>query len=88
MLRDAGLPKIRFHDLRHTSASLMLNHGVPLIVVCRRLGHSKPSITLDVYGHLIPGTQLEAAEKIDDLVTPIKLHPIAPETNPRINIEA
>ena len=88
LLRDAGLPKIRFHDLRHTSASLMLNHGVPLIVVCRRLGHSKPSITLDVYGHLIPGTQLEAAEKIDDLVTPIKLHPIAPETNPRINIEA
>ena len=44
---DAGLPKIRFHDLRHTAASLMLNNGVPPIVVSRILGHSKPSNTLD-----------------------------------------
>jgi integrase len=60
----------------------MLNHGVPVIVVSRRLGHAKPSITLDIYGHLIPGMQAEAAEMIDELVTPVKLHPIAPETNP------
>ena len=75
----AGLPIIRFHDLRHTAASLMLNHGVPVIAVSRRLGHSKPSITLDIYGHLIPSMQVEAAQKIDDLVTPVELGKIAPK---------
>jgi len=54
LLKLAGLPDIRFHDLRHTAASLMLNHGIPVIIVSRRLGHAKPSITLDIYGHLIP----------------------------------
>jgi integrase len=44
--------QIRFHDLRHTAASLMLNHGIPVIVVSKMLGHSKPSITMDIYGHL------------------------------------
>ena len=56
---------IRFHDLRHTAASLMLNHGIPVIVVSRRLGHAKPSITLDVYGQLIPSMQAEAAQTDD-----------------------
>lgn len=79
LLRRAGLPRIRFHDLRHTSASLMLNHGVPLIVVSRRLGHARPSITLDIYGHLIPSMGAEAAEKIDTLVAPVELHRIAPD---------
>jgi integrase len=82
LLKNAGLPVIRFHDLRHTAASLMLNHGIPVIVVSRRLGHAKPSITLDVYGHLIPSMQVEAAQKIDELITPVEvealvqLHPI------------
>ncbi len=74
LLREAGLPTIRFHDLRHTAASLMLNHGIPVIVVSRRLGHARASITLDVYGHLIPSMQREAAEMMDNLVTPIQLH--------------
>ncbi len=74
--------------MRHTSASLMLNHGIPLIVVSRRLGHAKPSITLDIYGHLVPGMQVEAAEMIDELITPLKLHPTAPKTNPRTNTES
>jgi integrase len=52
-------------------ASLMLNAGIPVIVVSRRLGHARASITLDVYGHLIPSLQAEAAEKIDELVTPV-----------------
>ena len=71
LLRTSGLPEIRFHDLRHTAASLMLNYGVSPIIVSRRLGHSKISITLDVYGHLIPEMQNGAAELIDDLITPI-----------------
>jgi integrase len=78
-LKNASLPLIRFHDLRHTAASLMLNHGIPLIIASRRLGHARASITLDMYGHMIPNMQVEAAEKLDELVTPIELHPIAPE---------
>jgi integrase len=78
LLKDAGLPIIRFHDLRHTAASLMLNNNIPPIVVSRRLGHAKTSITLDIYGHLIPGMDAEAAEIMGELVTPIQLHQIAP----------
>jgi integrase len=74
LLIEAGLPVLRFHDLRHTAASIMLNHGIPVIVVSRRLGHVRPSITLDVYGHLIPSMDEVAAQKIDELVTPIDLH--------------
>jgi len=85
LLKAAGLPGIRFHDLRHTAASLMLNHGIPVIVVSRRLGHAQPSITLNTYGHLIPGMQEEAAQLIDELITPIpiqQLHPTAPDLHP------
>jgi integrase len=78
LLENAGLPRIRFHDLRHTAASLMLNHGVPAIVVSKRLGHARVSITEDVYGHLVPGMQAEAAKLISDLVTPVQLYPTVP----------
>lgn len=71
LLRKAGLPKMRFHDLRHTAASLMLSSGMPVIKVARQLGHARPSTTLDIYGHLIPGLEAEAAAKLDELVTPI-----------------
>lgn len=80
VLDRANLPKIRFHDLRHTAASLMLNNGVPPIVVSNRLGHSKPSITLDVYGHLYQEMQTDAAKIMDDLLTPIKLDMMEFET--------
>jgi integrase len=76
IIRESGLREIRFHDLRHTAASLMLNHGISPIIVAKRLGHSKVSITLDTYGHLLPGMQQESANFIDNLITPIpvKLH--------------
>lgn len=67
-LKMAGLPKIRFHDLRHTSASLMLNNGVDIFVASKRLGHAKPSITLDVYGHLLSSAQNDVAEKMEILI--------------------
>lgn len=68
-VQDAcDLPKIRFHDLRHTAASLMLNNGIPVIVASQRLGHSKASITMDVYGHLMPIKQEEAAYLMDSLL--------------------
>ncbi len=68
LLKRVGLPKFRFHDLRHTSASLMLNNGVDVLVASRRLGHSRPSITLDVYGHLLSSMQDSVASKMDELV--------------------
>ena len=73
VLHRAGLPQIRFHDLRHTAASLMLNNGVPSIVASRRLGHAKPSTTLDIYGHLYHEMQGDAARLMDQLVTPIEV---------------
>jgi integrase len=73
LLKCAGLPIIHFHSLRHTCASLLLNQGVPVIEVSRRLGHSRASITLDVYGHLIPGMQSEVADLIDELVMPVAI---------------
>ena len=73
LIRKCGLKEIRFHDLRHTAASLTLNHGVPAIIVSKRLGHSKVSVTLDTYGHVMNELQHEAAELIDDLITPVKV---------------
>lgn len=77
ILELAGLPKMRFHDLRHTAASLMLNNGIPVIVVSKILGHSKPSVTLDIYGHLFNEMQDEAARLMDSLTesvaVPVKL---------------
>ena len=84
LLVVSGLPEIRFHDLRHTAASIMLNNGIPAIVVSRRLGHAKPSITTDIYGHLIPGVQSEIGDKVDSLMYPTnctQLHPTAPKSS-------
>jgi len=69
LLKKAGLSRIRFHDLPHTAASLMLNNGVDVLVASQRLGHAKSSITLDVYGHLIPPMQNEAANILDTLIS-------------------
>lgn len=54
MLRFAGLPKIRFHDLRHNAASRLLAEGYSIVDVSRYLGHSSPRITLEQYAHLMP----------------------------------
>lgn len=67
-VRDAGLPKVRLHDLRHTHATLALEAGVHPKVVQERLGHSTIAITLDVYSHAIPGTEEDAAAKIAALL--------------------
>jgi integrase len=60
--RDLGLPKLRFHDLRHTSATLALQAKVPAKVVQERLGHSSIQITVDLYQHVTPGMDAAAAE--------------------------
>ena len=67
-LKDAMLPVIRLHDLRHTHATLALQAGIHPKVVSERLGHATVSITLDTYSHAIPAMQEAAAAKIAGLV--------------------
>ena len=62
------LPSIRFHDLRHGHASLLLKAGVPAKVVSERLGHASPGFTLNVYQHVLPGMQAEAADVFGELL--------------------
>jgi integrase len=66
--KSAGLPTIRFHDLRHTHATLGLAAGVPAKVMQERLGHANVSITLDLYTHVVPGMQEQAAATMGALV--------------------
>jgi len=71
MLKAANFPNIRFHDLRHTAASLMLNHGISALVVSKILGHSNPSVTLSTYAHSTLDMQSTAVSIMDEIVTPI-----------------
>jgi integrase len=67
--RRRGLPHIRFHDLRHAHATLMLLQGVHPKVVSERLGHASVGITLDTYSHVLPTMQAEAVRAFDSLFT-------------------
>jgi integrase len=67
LLVEIGLPHIRFHDLRHSAATLLLSMGVPAKVVQEILGHSNFSTTMDIYSHVLPSMQQEAMGKMDDL---------------------
>jgi integrase len=64
----AGVRRIRFHDLRHTHATLALLAGVHPKVVSERLGHSSITITLDIYSHVLPSMQRDAAERVASLI--------------------
>ena len=68
LLRKAGLPEIRFHDLRHTNASLFLAQGVHAKVVQERLGHAQIALTLDTYSHILPTLQRDAAARLDSVL--------------------
>jgi len=69
IIRQAGLPRIRFHDLRHSHASLLLQAGVHPKVVSERLGHASVAFTLDIYSHVVPGIQEAAAERFDRFIS-------------------
>jgi len=66
--RTPSVPQIRFHDLRHTHASLLIMAGVPIKVVSERLGHSHPAFTMHTYQHLLPGMSAAAAEQFAALI--------------------
>lgn len=69
LLKRAGLPRIRFHDLRHTAATLMLAQGVHPKIASEMLGHSNIGITLDTYSHVTPTMQRSATDALDALLT-------------------
>jgi integrase len=66
LLKRAGLPGIRFHDLRHTCATLLLSRNINPKIVSEMLGHSSVSITLDIYSHVLPNMQESAVRALDD----------------------
>ena len=68
LVRRTGLKDIRFHDARHTHASLLLKQGIHLKTVQERPGHSSIQITLDTYSRVAPGLQQAAARHFDDIV--------------------
>jgi integrase len=65
-LETAGLRKIRLHDLRHTYASLMIAQGTFLVYIKEQMGHSSIKVTIDLYGHLVPGAHKAEVDKLDD----------------------
>ena len=65
MIKKAGINHLRFHDLRHTHATILMEQGINPKTVAERLGHASVVITLDTYSHVMPGLQAEAAMKFE-----------------------
>ena len=65
--RKAELPQIRVHDLRHSHASMLIEMGVPITEISKRLGHDSPATTLRIYSHLYPGKERSIADMLDQL---------------------
>jgi hypothetical protein len=72
VLANTGVPKVGFYDLRYTTVSFILNHGIPAIVVLRIISQSKPGIPQDIDCHILSEMQGEIAHLIDGLVSPVK----------------
>ena len=66
---SVGITGVRLHDLRHTHATLMLAANVHPKVVSERLGHASVTITMDIYSHVLPGIQRDAAEKFSRVLS-------------------
>lgn len=84
ILAEAELRQIRWHDLRHSFASLMLSLGESILFVQRMLGHSKPSTTLNRYGHLVPEASFGIGSKLDSLIfeSSVEIPEEVPQTSP------
>ncbi|HEY2933546.1 MAG TPA: site-specific integrase [Acidobacteriota bacterium] len=76
-LEKAELRRIRFHDLRHTFASLLIQAGEPLAYIKDQLGHASIKMTVDVYGHLVPGANRQAVNRLPTEATPPVAEPKA-----------
>jgi integrase len=80
LLAKAGLRQVRIHDLRHTFASLLIQQGESLAYVKDQLGHHSIRITVDTYGHLVPGGNRQAVDKLDGLENTTIRNPDATST--------
>jgi len=69
LLDQAGLRQRRFHDLRHSCATLLLAQGVPARVVMEILGHSQIGLTMNTYAHVIPELRRNAADRMEELIS-------------------
>ncbi len=65
LLKRAGVRQVRFHELRHSFASLLLQNGESPVYVKDQMGHSSIQVTVDLYGHLIPGGNTQAVDRLD-----------------------
>lgn len=70
IVHNAGIPAMRFHDLRHTHGSLLIKEGIPVKVVSERLGHAHIAHTLETYQHILPGMQADTARTAERLANP------------------
>lgn len=69
LLRRTGLPRIHFHDLRHTAATLLLGRRVNPKIVSEMLGHAQIGVTLDTYSHVLPDMQRDAVQAMDAILS-------------------
>ena len=82
VIKASGIRRLRFHDLRHTAASLLLAQGIPMKVVQVTLGHSDMRTTMNTYSHLYPEAQQQVADVMDQI-----LNSVAPGLAPRLSGE-
>jgi integrase len=68
VLMKAGIRKVRLHDLRHTFGSLLIQNGASIVYVKEQMGHSSIQITVDIYGHLIPGANVCFVDRLDEVL--------------------
>jgi integrase len=74
ILERAELPRIRFHDLRHTFATLQLANGQPIKIIGEMMGHTRTAITQDLYMHVSARMQRDAADALDALLVGARDH--------------
>lgn len=71
-LKRHNLPKITFHELRHTNASLLIANGVDAVTLSKRLGHADKTVTLNTYSHAIQSKETQVATTMDNLYSKLK----------------
>jgi len=88
VLAKAGLREIRFHDIRHTYASLLLSNGESPVYVKEQLGHHSIQMTVDIYGHLIPSSNRGAVNKLDTQPSATYPQPVKKEEPQPVEVTA
>ena len=74
ILKKSGVPRLRFHDLRHSAATLLLVQGVHPRVVMELLRHANMATTMDTYSHVIPMLKQDCADKMDEILKPVAVN--------------